>query len=207
MQVNPSWVSCPHCFRSSVPLPCGYSFHSCFWHTTIPVSWETQAPFLFSIATIASSIPTLSNHHVNKFTALPAQETSATTQASHDLTPTSALPLHFSTPQPPSALCVAVSSWLNLVQPGCLSHHITETVLLKNNGWLPLCSLQWPQRASSHLTFHHDLTSVTYSASGRVFQPPQLPIFLALCCFGFLPTSWAATSQSLLLAHLSLSIP
>ena len=171
---------------------------------TIPVSWETQAPFLFSIATIAPSIPTLSNHHVNKFTALPAQETSATTQASHDLTPTSALPLHFPTSQPTSALCIAVSSWLNSVQPGCLSHNITETVLVKNDGWLPLWSLQWPQQASSHLTFHHDLTSVTYSASGRVFQ---LPILRALCCLGFLPTSWAATSQSLLLAHLSLSIP
>lgn len=55
---------------------------------------------------------------------------------SHDLTPTSALPLHFSTSQPTSALCIAVSSWLNSVQPGCLSHNITETVLIKNNQWL-----------------------------------------------------------------------
>lgn len=163
----------PHCFRSSVPLPCGYSLCSYFWHTTIPVFWETQASFLFSIATIAPSIPTLSNHHVNNSTALPAQETRTT--SFHDLTPTSALPLHFSTSQAMSALCIAISS----------SHHITETVLVKKDGWLRLCSLLWPQHASSHLTFHHDLTSVTYSRSGCVFQSPQLPILLALCCLVF----------------------
>ena len=110
-------------------------------------------------------------------------------QASHDFTPTSALPLHFSTSQAMSALCIVISSWLNSVQPCCLSHHIAETVLVKKDGWLLLCSLLWPQQASSHLTFHHDLTSVTYSRSGCVFQPPQLPILLALCCPVFFLTN------------------
>lgn len=139
----------------------------------------------------SSSQSTYKQVHCSPSSRNKCNNTSSHGLASH----VSSDPAFFSL-QPTSALSIASSHLFSSLQPGRRSHLFTETVLAKNCEWLPFSSIQWPQQASSHLTLHHDLISVTYTdpGSGHLFQPPQLPVLLTPCCLGFLPTSWAATS-------------